>query len=116
MAGASASSGVDGITATMSLKEANASGYYWQVRDRHGNVIGYMLLNCASFPRHSIQQCSGTLVMPLGKVSASGPVRFFQNFQLTVVGGSGTYADTPSGTLLATKGHGNRWSLGVILR
>ena len=47
------------------------------------------------------RSCTGTYVLPAGKIVVSGPIQYRQFFQLAVVGGTGRYSNV-RGTLTVT--------------
>ena len=61
-----------------------------RLRDRHGDIIGWS--NTVCFPLHnSSAQCSGTYVLPRGKIMVAGTRHSQSFFVFAVVGGTGTY-------------------------
>jgi hypothetical protein len=63
-------------------------------------AIGHAELVC-TFTTGKSRNCSGTYVLPRGKLVVSGQLLFRQFFQLAVVGGTGLY-DNVRGTLTVT--------------
>ncbi|MER3408844.1 MAG: hypothetical protein C4305_06260 [Thermoleophilia bacterium] len=63
-------------------------------------AIGHGELVCTHVTR-SLRVCTGTYVLPKGKLVVGGTVLYRQLFQLAVLGGTGLY-DNVSGTLTAT--------------
>ncbi len=70
-----------------------------QLRDRHGDVVGWGNTVCFVLGNGSAQ-CIGTFVLPNGKINVAG-TRHNQNFfTLSIVGGQGVY-DAAGGTVIA---------------
>jgi len=63
-------------------------------------AIGHAEIVCTHTTR-SLRNCTGTYVLPKGKIVVGGTILYRQLFQLAVLGGTGLY-DNVSGTLTAT--------------
>lgn len=60
------------------------------VRDKRTRVIGEIGQVCVDLPRDR-QHCSGTLLMPLGRIMYAGVRRSARFYVLAVIGGTGIY-------------------------
>ena len=72
-----------------------------QIRDRHGDVVGWGNTVCIRLGNGS-SQCSGTFSLPKGKVSVAGTRRSSDFFVLAITGGTGRYHGW-SGTLVGRR-------------
>lgn len=70
-----------------------------QVRDRHGDVVGWGNTVCFQLGNGSAQ-CIGTFVLPNGKINVAGTRHNQDFFVLSIVGGTGVY-EAAEGTLIA---------------
>ena len=102
------------ILAGARLAAQRDDGFYWSVRDRGGNRIGYLVMDCSP-SLQGIRQCTASLSLPGGKVHFSGSLRHVTGFSLTLTGSSGAYAAHQRGDLVVTQGRVG-WTVGVHLR
>lgn len=63
--------------------------------------IGHAEFVC-TFVRGISRNCRGTIFLPRGKLVVGGPVRFWQFFELAVLGGTGLY-DNARGVFTSTR-------------
>ena len=89
----------------------NAESALWLVRDRHGNAIGDMLIDCR-WVTAGLRLCVGQVSLPLGAIALVGATRTRFLGQLAVVGGTGRYVGA-SGTLLFTATGTGRYVLSI---
>jgi hypothetical protein len=92
----------------------DAESALWIVRDRHGNVIGDMLVDCRWVTR-GLRLCVGQLSLPLGAIALIGASRTRFVGQLAVVGGTGRYVGA-AGTLLFKATGLTRYVLSISYR
>ena len=95
-------------------REGDAESARWIVRDRHGNVIGDMLIDCR-WVTAGLRLCVGQLEMPLGMVAVVGASRTRFLGQLAVVGGTGRYIGA-DGTLLFKATGTGRYTVSINYR
>jgi hypothetical protein len=71
-------------------RAGDASSQRWLIRDRHGAVIGDMLIDCR-WITSALRLCIGQLSLPLGAIIVVGGSRTRFIGQLAVTGGTGRY-------------------------
>lgn len=79
-------------------RAGDAEAARWIVRDRFGNAIGDLLIDCR-WVTNGLRLCVGQLAMPLGAIAVLGASRTEFLGQLAVVGGTGRYVGA-DGTML----------------
>lgn len=98
-----------------SLAPAGRSGdvytSHWIIRDRLGDAIGDMLLDCR-WITPGLRLCVGQVSMPLGAIAVLGASRTALLGQFSVVGGTGRYVGA-DGTLLFNATGRNRYVLSI---
>ena len=92
----------------------DAESALWIVRDRKGDVIGDMLIDCR-WVTTGLRLCVGQLAMPLGALAVIGASRTRFLGQLAVVGGTGRYVGA-DGTLLFKATSSGRYVLSISYR
>ena len=103
-------------TATLppSGRSGDAHSERWIIRDRHGSVIGDMLVDCR-WVTAGLRLCVGQLALPLGVIAVIGASRTRFIGQLSVVGGTGRYVGA-DGTLVFKEIGVRRYVLSVLYR
>jgi len=86
----------------------------WLVRDRNGNAVGDMLIDCR-WVTSGLRLCVGQLGMPLGTIAVIGASRTRFLGQLAVVGGTGRYVGAEGALLFNATGRG-RYVISVQYR
>ncbi len=79
--------------------ETNTRSHKLVKERRYGKVIGEVVQVCHYIGER--QQCVGTLIMPLGKLSFTGTRRSPRLYTFSVTGGTGVYAGS-TGSFQAT--------------
>lgn len=79
-------------------RAGDAESALWIVRDRHGQAIGDLLIECR-WVTAGLRLCVGQLALPLGAIAVVGASRTRFIGQLAIVGGTGRYIDA-GGTML----------------
>jgi hypothetical protein len=92
-------------------RSGDATAAQWIVRDRYGNAIGDMLIDCR-WVTSGLRLCVGQLALPLGTLAVLGASRTQFVGQLAVVGGTGRYVDA-DGTMLFKAVGTNQYVLSV---
>jgi hypothetical protein len=102
-------------TSVVSLPPAGRTGdaesSHLIVRDRYGQAIGDMLIDCR-WVTHGLRLCVGQLSLPLGAIAVVGASRTRFLGQLAVVGGTGRYVGA-DGTLLFKQTGTGRYVLSI---
>ena len=86
-------------------RSGDATSAQWIVRERNGNVIGDMLIDCR-WVTNGLRLCVGQLSLPLGNLAVLGASRTRFLGQLAVVGGTGHYVGAGGSLLFAATGRG----------
>ena len=86
-------------------REGDAETARWLVRDRAGDVIGDMLIDCR-WVTSGLRLCVGQLAMPLGAIAVVGASRTRFLGALAVVGGTGRYIGADGMLLFKATGTG----------
>ena len=89
----------------------DAESALWIVRDRYGQAIGDMLIDCRCVTA-GLRLCVGQLALPLGTIAVVGASRTRFLGQLAVVGGTGRYVGA-DGTMLFKQTGTGRYVLSV---
>ncbi len=95
-------------------RAGDATSAQWIVRERNGNAIGDMLIDCR-WVTNGLRLCVGQLGLPLGTIAVLGASRTQFLGQLAVVGGTGRYVGV-GGTMLFTATGTGRYVLSVNYR
>ncbi len=86
-------------------RAGDATSAQWIVRERNGNVIGDMLIDCR-WVTSGFRLCVGQLSLPLGNLAVLGASRTRFLGQFAVVGGTGHYVGAGGTLLFAATGRG----------
>lgn len=92
-------------------RAGDAYASLWIVRDRTGDAIGDMLLDCR-WVTAGLRLCVGQVSMPLGAIAVLGASRTALLGQFAVAGGTGRYVGA-KGTLLFNATGRNRYVLSI---
>lgn len=95
-------------------RAGDATSAQWIVRERNGNAIGDMLIDCR-WVTNGLRLCVGQLSLPLGSLAVLGASRTRFLGQFAVVGGTGHYVGA-GGTLLFSATGTGRYVLSVNYR
>jgi len=88
---------------TLEHRGGAVSSWYWSLKSvrRRTGAFGYAVLACVAVSRRTtLRQCTGTFVLPRGRLSVAGTFLYQQIFTLAVTGGTATYSRA-SGVLSA---------------
>ena len=92
-------------------RAGDAEAQQWVVRDRYGNAIGDMLIDCR-WVTSGLRLCVGQMSLPRGVLAMIGASRTRFVGQLAIVGGTGHY-DSAGGTMLFKATGTGRYVLSV---
>lgn len=95
-------------------RAGDAISQRWIVRDRHGDVIGDMLIDCRWITA-GLRLCIGQLSLPLGVIAVLGASRTRFIGQMAVVGGTGRYVGA-NGALTFNEIGAGRYVLSITYR